>query len=478
MFLPIDRDSPVPLARQIASYLEGLIRHGHLEPGSRLPATRTLASGLGVSKDTVDAAYDELAARRLVRTAAGRWVSVRRRIPDSPELDLPFRARRGRDPLPHRAWLEPEPPAPLPIDLAGETPPLLTISSRQIRRFHEEALATSRGVLFSPPPPLGETSLRAAAGRHLARCGVLRSSEDVVVRPTRAAVVRDLLSLFVPSRGTVLADSLLDPELALPIRERGARVALLPADVEPKSLAGRARRAKARLLLVASGASRLPGKPPGRVRRRALLDLAREEGLPIVEDVTGIDWLAEPPIPPPLAALDPTGRVFSLCDLGDEVGGEFGAAVFVAPPKALDRLRRRAGPEAFPGADRLSQRVLARALDAPGRMRTRRALLERRKLLSPTIARSLRRRLPALEGHAFSIGADAVRLDLPGDVRATDLAEAARAKGVRIRTARDCGGPPSRDRFLLLDLTRHEEGELLEGIRLLGAAFDDMLQST
>ena len=50
--------------------------------------------------------------------------------------------------------------------------------------------------------------------------------------------------------------------------------------------------------------------------------------------------IGEAPLPHPPgeggveAALDP------LCDLGDEVGGEFGAAVFVAPPKALDRLRR------------------------------------------------------------------------------------------------------------------------------------------
>ena len=65
----------------------------------------TLARDLRVNRKTVEAAYDELRARGLLSTGrAGRAGVVRASIPENPELDLPFRAPRGRDPLPARAW--------------------------------------------------------------------------------------------------------------------------------------------------------------------------------------------------------------------------------------------------------------------------------------------------------------------------------------------------------------------------------------
>src|SRR5262245_11956141 len=47
MNIPIDRKSPVPLARQIQAQLERLIREGVLAPGLKLPASRDLAATLG-----------------------------------------------------------------------------------------------------------------------------------------------------------------------------------------------------------------------------------------------------------------------------------------------------------------------------------------------------------------------------------------------------------------------------------------------
>ncbi len=93
------------------------------------------------------------------------------------------------------------------------------------------------------------------------------------------------------------------------------------------------------------------------------------------------------------------------------------------------------------------------------------------------MTRCLRRRLPALDGWEFTPEADAVRLDLPDDVAARDLARRARDQGVIVRTAAECGASKSGDRFLLLDLTRHDEGEILEGIRRLGVAFDELEES-
>ena len=46
MNIPLDRDKPVPLARQIQAHLERLISERLLAPGVKLPATREMAQRL------------------------------------------------------------------------------------------------------------------------------------------------------------------------------------------------------------------------------------------------------------------------------------------------------------------------------------------------------------------------------------------------------------------------------------------------
>src|SRR5256714_15186663 len=60
--IPLDREKPVALPRQIQAHLERLIAERLLAPGVKLPATRELAQSLGVNRATVALAYEELVA--------------------------------------------------------------------------------------------------------------------------------------------------------------------------------------------------------------------------------------------------------------------------------------------------------------------------------------------------------------------------------------------------------------------------------
>jgi DNA-binding transcriptional MocR family regulator len=62
MRIPLDRQSAVPLYRQIESYLRQSILSGSLAPDTQLPAMRRLARDLGINRITVENAYAELAA--------------------------------------------------------------------------------------------------------------------------------------------------------------------------------------------------------------------------------------------------------------------------------------------------------------------------------------------------------------------------------------------------------------------------------
>ena len=68
----------MPRYRQIADDLRRAIATGKLPRGARLPASRELARQLGVSRNTVLAAYDWLAADGIIAGRTGSGTIVRR----------------------------------------------------------------------------------------------------------------------------------------------------------------------------------------------------------------------------------------------------------------------------------------------------------------------------------------------------------------------------------------------------------------
>src|SRR5438132_9260957 len=77
--IPLDRDKPTALPRQIQAHLERLIHERLLTPGMKLPATRELARQLGVNRGTVALAYEELVATGWARAHVGQGTFVAER---------------------------------------------------------------------------------------------------------------------------------------------------------------------------------------------------------------------------------------------------------------------------------------------------------------------------------------------------------------------------------------------------------------
>jgi GntR family transcriptional regulator/MocR family aminotransferase len=72
----IDRGSGESRSAQIVRHIARGIEQGGLPSGAPLPSTRGLARALGVSRNTVLTAYDELKARGLVCGRRGAWIRV------------------------------------------------------------------------------------------------------------------------------------------------------------------------------------------------------------------------------------------------------------------------------------------------------------------------------------------------------------------------------------------------------------------
>src|SRR5262245_51150177 len=80
-----------PLFRQVYGGLRAAILNGQLAPGGRLPATRTLAGELGVSRNTVVGAYEQLLAEGYLEGRVGSGTYVARTLPEEALYATPAR---------------------------------------------------------------------------------------------------------------------------------------------------------------------------------------------------------------------------------------------------------------------------------------------------------------------------------------------------------------------------------------------------
>ena len=113
LLVPLDRDGPEPLHRQLEQGLREAVRSGRLAAGTALPSTRALAVQLAVSRGIVVEAYEQLGAEGYLATTAGRrhpgcdqvaaaahpthasdaGHRLRRRLPAGPARSRPLPAR-------------------------------------------------------------------------------------------------------------------------------------------------------------------------------------------------------------------------------------------------------------------------------------------------------------------------------------------------------------------------------------------------
>lgn len=87
----LERDTPVPIYRQLDASLRRLILDGTLPPRQKLPSTRELARELGVSRITVKSVYEQLVAEGYAqaRTGAGTFISEGLDFEATPKVKRP-----------------------------------------------------------------------------------------------------------------------------------------------------------------------------------------------------------------------------------------------------------------------------------------------------------------------------------------------------------------------------------------------------
>jgi GntR family transcriptional regulator / MocR family aminotransferase len=306
----IDRDAN--LGEQIYRQIRAGILETRLRAGEAMPASRQLAVRLGVSRNTVTAAYDRLVAEGylITRTGAGTFVNT---------LALPG---GGGDGEPDERPAGPLRPRPvwagiaMPGDLSGApafdfrvgVPDLGLFPHTTWRRLVADQLRASAMGTAMPGRPAGHPGLRAAVGRRLwLSRGVTAGPDDVLVTSgTQQAI--DLIGRVLLEPGACAAVE--EPGYWAPVnawRTIGARVVPVPVDGE--GLVVDALPPDARLVYVTPSHQFPTGVAMSLRRRMDLLAWARRHGAAIVEDDYDSDFRYTSQPLESLHSLDRDGHV-------------------------------------------------------------------------------------------------------------------------------------------------------------------------
>lgn len=214
LLVPLRRDDPQPLARQLEQQLREAVRSERLAPDAVLPSSRALAAEVGVARGVVVAAYEQLVAEGYLVSRPGGSTRVAR-VPGTPARPGPATT-----------------PAPFEVDFRPGRPDLREFPRaawlKSVRRVMAEAPAASLGYLGGH----GTAELREALATYLNRSrGTCISPNDIVVTTGFAQGIQVVVSalLATGARRIGLEDPY-HPDYRAMIIGLGAEVVPVPID--------------------------------------------------------------------------------------------------------------------------------------------------------------------------------------------------------------------------------------------------------
>lgn len=318
------------LARQLYQGLRERILAGELAAGVRLPASRELARLLGISRNTVTAAYEQLLAEGFLDSRPGDGTYV---APVTRALAAPEATTRAA-PLP-LASVPPGAPCAFRVGLpAVDLFPFATWARLQQRFWRQPEPA-----LLGYREPGGEPRLRRLL------CAYLRQARGLVCAPEQILITSGAQQAIELCARLLLAPGALaameDPgyrAAGLALQSGGARLQGIPVDGAGLVVEQLAGQRDCRLVYVTPSHQYPTGAVLSLPRRLALLDWARQTDAWIVEDDYDGEYRYQGAPLAPLAALDRHGRVLYVGTFSKIAFPGLRLGYLVAPPALVPAL--------------------------------------------------------------------------------------------------------------------------------------------
>ncbi|MBS0265658.1 MAG: PLP-dependent aminotransferase family protein [Planctomycetes bacterium] len=338
-FLPVtlDREKATSLQAQLAMGLRQRIQAGALAAGSQLPSSRELARDLGVSRNTVVAAYDQLLGEGYLETRLRSGIFVSESLRDRGSL-RPVALDRNKKlrAAPPERLQAPQPLRPSQPDVGLFPLALWNRLRNRVLKRHGSGLLHYQSKFV-----LGLAPLRQALAEYLLESrGVRCDWNQIAITGGSQHALYLLATLLLQPGDTVAVE---DPGYVAARQaflRSGAKLRAMPVDdqglVVPSP--GKSPRAADQVKLIYTTPSRhFPtGATMPVARRMALLETAARDGSWVIEDDYDSEFrYAQTPLPS-LHGLDSHRRVIYVASMSKVLFPSLRIGYVVLPPELIE----------------------------------------------------------------------------------------------------------------------------------------------
>jgi len=490
MLIPIDRNNPEPIYRQIMAGTKKLIDNGSLKVNEPLPSTRRLADRLGVNRSTVVRAYEELQAQGYLSCRPGSYNRVVKR-----RREVPYLEDRGslidwedistdRAGILHRTFCRYAPEGPIPesgdiinisqLDLDPRLYPL-----EEFRRCLAHVLASKGPLTLDYGSHKGSKILREIIAKRLRLHGISVSGGEILITNGAQQGI-DLVTRLFTSNGRVIVESptysnvfpLLHFNssglIEIPMTDEG-----MDLDALEKTLAT----TKVNLIYTIPNFHNPTGITTSHSHREKLLSICQAYRVPLLEDGFEEDMKYFGRVPLPIKSIDTHNLVIYL--------GTFSKALFpglrigwITAHK--DCISRLTALKRFSdlGSGNLVQEVLAEFV-------TRGFYDLHLKRLHRVFRIRMQLALRTMEGHfpdsvrwTRPAGGYTIWIKMPRSIDEGRLKELMSRHGVIVSFGGYYFGSGDLSRFIRVSIAKTNEEEILEGVKRLGGILREIDQSS
>jgi GntR family transcriptional regulator/MocR family aminotransferase len=471
--------------RQVFIQIRDAIRDSRLRSGDRLPATRELAATLGVARNTVGRAYEDLLSEGYIEGRVGSGTYVSKGLGELTRGGGET-GKSGAVPGPglgkgQSGALKGGGSGLRPIDFRPGTPDWDAFPQGLWLKLLGRAMRSKPSELRRYGEPAGHFPLREAIARHLAVSRGVVAGPDQIVIVNGSQQALDLIArvFLTPGDGVALEDPGY-PDARRVLEGAASRPLFVPVDNDGIDVgvleAMTSRRTAPRLLYVTPSHQFPTGVVLSLSRRVALLGWAARRGVLIVEDDYDSEFRSPGRLVESLQGLDRSARVIYLGTFSTVLFPPLRVGYVVLPSGMTEPFTRakwladRQTPtlEQLALTDFLSEGHFERHL-----RRMRRLVASRRQVMRAALDRHMRNSMEASDSnvgmHVMVRLTASTRGVTAAELEGRVLAEAAR-QGVAVYPAGPCFSRGPRHATFLLGYAALGDELIEEGVESLSRA--------
>jgi GntR family transcriptional regulator/MocR family aminotransferase len=340
--LSVDRRSATPLFRQVYAALSAAILDQTLPPGARLPATRSLAAQLGLSRTAIVAAYEQLLVEGYTMGRVGAGTYVASDLPGKPcgRIANPIKAAR-RD-----GHGRPRLVGQVDVTLQNDARPFnlgrTLVDARTLdlwRRLTARSLRTLSRTHLGYGDPRGLPELRSALATYLASHRAVRCDpEQIIITSGTQHAIDLVMRVLLPAGSDAWIEDPGYPLTREALAATGVTLHPVPVDLQGLDVeAGMRMAPRARAAFVTPSHQFPTGVVLSMARRLALIDWARRTEAWIIEDDYASEFRYGGPPLAALQGLDGNARTLYVGTLNKPLFPGLRVGYLVVPEALLTR---------------------------------------------------------------------------------------------------------------------------------------------